>query len=136
MAVEQLGSDKAQVRFGGLNALERLAQDNPAHRQAIVNVICSYLRMPFSPTAPPASRRRRSAKSWKSPALRVQRRLMGLAAHGSKKNRYVLPRSVFLPGICVMTGPKISGLPTLRTHASGITSASISPAPLSSISTS
>jgi hypothetical protein len=52
MAVEQLGSDKAQVRFGGLNALERLAQDNPAHRQTIVDVICSYLRMPFSPTAP------------------------------------------------------------------------------------
>ena len=37
MAVEQLGSDNARVRFGGLHALERLAQDNPAlppdHRQ-------------------------------------------------------------------------------------------------------
>jgi len=52
MAVEQLGSDKARVRSGGLNALERLAQDNPAHRQIIVDVICSYLRMPFPPTAP------------------------------------------------------------------------------------
>jgi len=51
-AVEQLGSDQAPVRSGGLYALERLAQDNPAHRQAIVNVICAYLRMPFSPTAP------------------------------------------------------------------------------------
>jgi hypothetical protein len=51
-AVEQLGSDKTPVRFGGLYALERLAQDNPAHRQTIVNVICAYLRMPFSPTAP------------------------------------------------------------------------------------
>jgi hypothetical protein len=51
-AVEQLGNDKAPVRLGGLYALERLAQDNPAHRQTIVNVICSYLRMPFSPTAP------------------------------------------------------------------------------------
>jgi uncharacterized protein YjbI with pentapeptide repeats len=51
-AVEQLGSDKAAVRLGGLYALERLAQDNPAHRQTIVNVICAYLRMPFSPTAP------------------------------------------------------------------------------------
>jgi Pentapeptide repeats (9 copies) len=51
-AVEQLGSDQASVRSGGLHALERLAQDNPAHRQAIVNVICAYLRMPFSPTAP------------------------------------------------------------------------------------
>ena len=51
-AVEQLGSDKAPVRLGGLYALERLAQDNPAHRQTIVNVICAYLRMPFSPPAP------------------------------------------------------------------------------------
>jgi uncharacterized protein YjbI with pentapeptide repeats len=47
-AVEQLGSDKAPVRLGGLYALERLAQDNPAHRQTIVNVICAYLRMPFT----------------------------------------------------------------------------------------
>jgi hypothetical protein len=51
-AVEQLGSDKAPVRLGGLYALERLAQDNPAHRQTIVDVICAYLRMPFSPQGP------------------------------------------------------------------------------------
>ncbi len=47
-AVEQLGNDKAPVRLGGLYALERLAQDNRAHRQTIVDVICAYLRMPFS----------------------------------------------------------------------------------------
>jgi hypothetical protein len=34
-----LGSDKAQVRFGGLYALERLAQNNPTQRQTIVNVL-------------------------------------------------------------------------------------------------
>ncbi len=45
-AVDQLGSDKAAVRFGGLYALERLAQDAPSHRQAIVEVVCAYLRMP------------------------------------------------------------------------------------------
>ncbi|MGJ6963597.1 pentapeptide repeat-containing protein [Streptosporangium sp. G11] len=49
-AVEQLGSGKAAVRLGGLYALERLAQGNPDHRQTIVNVICAYLRMPY--TAP------------------------------------------------------------------------------------
>jgi hypothetical protein len=48
-SVEQLGSDKAPVRLGGLYALERLAQDNPAQRQTIVNVLCAYLRMPFDP---------------------------------------------------------------------------------------
>jgi len=49
-AVEQLGSDKAPVRLGGLYALERLAQDNLSQRQTIVNVICAYLRMPFQAT--------------------------------------------------------------------------------------
>lgn len=48
-AAEQLGSDKAPVRLAGLYALERLAQDNPVHRQSIVEVICAYLRMPYTP---------------------------------------------------------------------------------------
>jgi uncharacterized protein YjbI with pentapeptide repeats len=51
-ATEQLGSQRAPVRLGGLYALERLAQDNPAHRQTVVYVICAYLRMPFPPTVP------------------------------------------------------------------------------------
>jgi hypothetical protein len=46
-AVDQLGSDKAPVRLGGLYALERLAQNNPDQRQTIVNVLCAYLRMPY-----------------------------------------------------------------------------------------
>lgn len=52
-AVEQLGADDAAVRLGGLYALERVAEDNPEHRQTIVNVICAYLRMPY--TSPDAS---------------------------------------------------------------------------------
>ncbi|MFY1686578.1 pentapeptide repeat-containing protein [Plantactinospora sp. WMMB782] len=48
-AADQLGSDKAPVRLAGLYALERLAQDNPEHRQTIVDVICAYLRMPYHP---------------------------------------------------------------------------------------
>lgn len=46
-AADQLGSDKAAVRLAGLYALERLAQDHPAQRETIVNVLCAYLRMPF-----------------------------------------------------------------------------------------
>jgi hypothetical protein len=48
-AVDQLGAEKAPVRLGGLHALERLAQNNPTQRQTIVDVICAYLRMPFTP---------------------------------------------------------------------------------------
>jgi len=51
-AADQLGSDKAPVRLAGLYALERLAQQNPAHRQTIVHLLCAYLRMPFEPDGP------------------------------------------------------------------------------------
>ncbi|MFD9948942.1 pentapeptide repeat-containing protein [Nonomuraea sp. NPDC059023] len=46
-AVEQLGNAQAPVRLGGLYALERLAQDSPALRQTVVDVVCAYLRMPY-----------------------------------------------------------------------------------------
>ncbi|MGZ3140958.1 pentapeptide repeat-containing protein [Lentzea chajnantorensis] len=48
-SVEQLGSDKAPVRLGGLYALERLAQHNDYQRQTVASVICAYLRMPYTP---------------------------------------------------------------------------------------
>ncbi len=46
-AADQLGSDQAPVRLAGLYALERLAHSAIEHRQAIVDVICAYLRMPI-----------------------------------------------------------------------------------------
>jgi uncharacterized protein YjbI with pentapeptide repeats len=49
-AADQLGSDKAPVRLAGMYALRRLAQENTDQRQTIVDVICAYLRMPY--TAP------------------------------------------------------------------------------------
>jgi hypothetical protein len=47
-AIDQLGNDQAPVRIGGLRALERLAQNNLAQRQTTVDVICAYLRMPYT----------------------------------------------------------------------------------------
>ncbi|MER7079134.1 Pentapeptide repeat-containing protein [Saccharopolyspora kobensis] len=47
-AAEQLGSDKAPVRLAALHALERLGQNNPGHRQTVVDLLCAYLRMPFA----------------------------------------------------------------------------------------
>jgi uncharacterized protein YjbI with pentapeptide repeats len=45
-AADQLGSEKAAVRLAGIYSLERLAQDNPALRQTVANLLCAYLRMP------------------------------------------------------------------------------------------
>lgn len=46
-AITQLANDRAHVRVGGMYALERLAQENAAHRQTVVNVLCAYLRTPI-----------------------------------------------------------------------------------------
>jgi hypothetical protein len=49
-AIGQLGNKKAPVRLGALHALSRLGQNNPGLRQTVMQVICAYLRMPY--TAP------------------------------------------------------------------------------------
>jgi hypothetical protein len=64
-AVDQLGSEKAPVRLGGVLALERLAQDsdNASLRQTVVNVLCAYLRMPFETQRPSGDHRTTSASA-------------------------------------------------------------------------
>jgi hypothetical protein len=78
-AVEQLGSDKPFVRLGGLYALERLAQDNISQRQTIVNVLCAYLRMPYTPPSDSPTDNTESIGQQESEA-RAQERHVRLAA--------------------------------------------------------
>ncbi|WP_285683261.1 hypothetical protein [Actinoplanes sp. NBRC 103695] len=47
-SAEQLGADKAAVRLAGVYAMQELADDWSAGRQMCVDVLCAYLRMPFS----------------------------------------------------------------------------------------
>jgi hypothetical protein len=47
-AIDQLGSGQEPVRIGALHVLGRLGQSNPGLRQSIIEVICAYLRMPYS----------------------------------------------------------------------------------------
>jgi uncharacterized protein YjbI with pentapeptide repeats len=46
-AAEQFSSDNLAVQLAGLYGFERLANDHPQLRQTVVNVICSFLRMPL-----------------------------------------------------------------------------------------
>ncbi len=43
-AIEQLGSDKMEVRLGGIFALERLAKDSPRDYSTIMEVLTAYVR--------------------------------------------------------------------------------------------
>jgi hypothetical protein len=73
-AVEQLGHEKAPVRLGALYSLERLAEDKPERRQIIVDVICAYLRMPFSPTAPAIKTEPEATEAPDVPAAETERK--------------------------------------------------------------
>lgn len=69
-AADQLGSGNAAVRLAGLYSLERLAQDAPALRQTIVNLLCAYLRMPSEAASEQEIEVRRAAQRVFSTHLR------------------------------------------------------------------
>ncbi|MET8123789.1 hypothetical protein [Micromonospora sp. NPDC005189] len=48
-ASEQLGSEKAAVRLAGVYAMAGLADDWRDGRQTCIDVLCAYLRMPYTP---------------------------------------------------------------------------------------
>lgn len=47
-AVELLGNDADQVRVGALHALAGLARTRPDYIETVLDVLCSYLRRPFT----------------------------------------------------------------------------------------
>jgi hypothetical protein len=70
-AVELLGNDADQVRVGALHVLAGLAHGRPAYTQTVLDVLCAYLRRPFShpsyeinPADPNRAEVRPSDKGW------------------------------------------------------------------------
>ncbi|MFI6151440.1 pentapeptide repeat-containing protein [Kitasatospora sp. NPDC051170] len=56
-AVEQLGSEKLDVRIGGIHALWRIADHSGRDHEAVVSIMAAYLRthLPWPPVDPDAS---------------------------------------------------------------------------------
>ncbi|TCB93515.1 hypothetical protein E0H26_22400 [Micromonospora zingiberis] len=48
-ASEQLGSEKSAIRLAGVYAMASLADDWEAGRQTCIDVLCAYVRMPYTP---------------------------------------------------------------------------------------
>jgi hypothetical protein len=65
-AADQLGSDKSAVRLAGVYAMAGLADDWKAGRQMCIDILCGYLRMPYTPPheAPPPSMRMPKVPIW------------------------------------------------------------------------
>ncbi|XVV03605.1 pentapeptide repeat-containing protein [Actinosynnema sp. CA-248983] len=47
-AVEMLGNEADQVRVGAMHALAGLARSTPRYKQTVLDVLCAYLRRPFT----------------------------------------------------------------------------------------
>src|SRR5664279_1804546 len=71
-AVEQLGSDKIEVRLGGIYALERLMRDSPTDQPTIVEVLAAYIRQHASLASLDEARTADSLTSPFSPDADVQ----------------------------------------------------------------
>ena len=53
-AIEQLGSEKLDVRIGGIYALERIAHDSPRDHPTIMEVLAAFIREHSREQWPPA----------------------------------------------------------------------------------
>jgi hypothetical protein len=53
-AIEQLGSDKLDVRIGGIHALERIARDSPRDHPTIMAVLAAFILEHSREQWPPA----------------------------------------------------------------------------------
>jgi uncharacterized protein YjbI with pentapeptide repeats len=52
-AIEQLGSDKLDVRIGGIYALERVARDSPRDHPTVIEVLAAFIRVHSHEQWPP-----------------------------------------------------------------------------------
>jgi hypothetical protein len=71
-AVEQLGSDKIEVRLGGIYALERLMRDSSTDQPTIVEVLAAYIRQHA-----PLSHRALAVSAAPAPSASTRPRLAG-----------------------------------------------------------
>ena len=67
-AIEQLGSDKLDVRIGGIYALERVARDSARDHSTVMEVLTAFIREhsrePWPPPGPGSQEQVRSTRSW------------------------------------------------------------------------
>ena len=67
-AIEQLGSDKLDVRIGGIYALERVSRDSARDHSTVMEVLSAFIRghshERWAPSGPGSQEQARSTRSW------------------------------------------------------------------------
>jgi hypothetical protein len=97
-AIEQLGSDKLDVRIGGIHALERIARDSPRDHPTIMAVLAAFIlehsRDQWPPAEPGAEPPERTTRpDVQAAATVIGRRNSGHSSEQINLNAAVLTRA-------------------------------------------
>ncbi|MCG5469689.1 pentapeptide repeat-containing protein [Micromonospora sp. LAH09] len=89
-ASEQIGSDKAAIRLAGVYATAGLADDWREGRQTCIDVLCAYLRMPYTSPETPSGASARQADG-QAPIVDAE---TNRAAHEEREVRHTVIRLI------------------------------------------
>ena len=76
-AIEQLGSDKLDVRIGGIYALERVARDSARDHSTVMEVLTAFIREHSREQWPPPDPGGRVQERWTSPDIQAAATVIG-----------------------------------------------------------
>jgi hypothetical protein len=76
-AVEQLGSDKLDVRIGGIYALERIARDSDEDHPTVMEVLTAFIREHSREPWPPSEADSPEQERWTGPDVQAAVRVVG-----------------------------------------------------------
>ena len=76
-AIEQLGSDKLDVRIGGIYALERVARDSARDHSTVMEVLTAFIREHSREQWPPPDPGGREQERWTSPDIQAAATVIG-----------------------------------------------------------
>lgn len=131
-AIEQLGSDKLDVRIGAIYALERIARDSVTDQPTVMEVLAAFIREHSQEERPPPAHEP-SADSERGPRPDVQAAFNVIARRNPRHDRQddVI---VEMPGLRMITrhGPSLFGADLSNTSLNGanLTGADLSDANL------
>ena len=116
-AIEQLGSDKLDVRIGGIYALERVARDSARDHPTVMEVLTAFIREHSQEQWPPPETRPARTAGDTRPTFRPPSPWSGAGIH-SATSRQIDLVGADLPG-ADLTGADLTGADLNRANLTG-----------------
>src|SRR5271166_1115774 len=114
-AIEQLGSDKLDVRIGGIYALERVARDSPRDHPTVMEVLTAFIREHSREPWPPSDPGGQERERWTRPDVQAAVTVVGRR----DRERDIPDRRIDLAG-ARLTGVDLTGADLTGARLAGV----------------